>query len=87
MKKVISVVLSLAMVVGLFFYGPARSANAAANYAEVVDNFGRTINDYGIDLLDWQGYLANPHVKLTVKPLPMPFSRLPSLSMRKELRG
>ncbi|WP_217362266.1 CBM35 domain-containing protein [Cohnella herbarum] len=68
MRKVISFVLSLAVVVSLFCYGPIQRAKAAANYAEVVDNFGRTINDYGIDLLDWQGYLANPHVKLTVKP-------------------
>ncbi|MFC4305146.1 CBM35 domain-containing protein [Cohnella boryungensis] len=69
MKRVMSVVLCLAL--GLSFLiglGPVQPAKAAANYAEVVDNFGRTINDYGIDLLDWQGYLANPHVKLTVKP-------------------
>ncbi|MFC5469585.1 LamG-like jellyroll fold domain-containing protein [Cohnella suwonensis] len=68
MKKSITLLLSFAMLAALLFAGLEKPVKAAANYAEVVDNFGRTINDYGIDLLDWQGYLANPHVKLTVKP-------------------
>ncbi|MFB5760210.1 Ig domain-containing protein [Paenibacillus medicaginis] len=36
--------------------------------AQVIDIFKRTVNDYGIELVDWQGYLANPYVKLKVKP-------------------
>ncbi|MEQ4722260.1 Ig domain-containing protein [Nonomuraea sp. B19D2] len=40
----------------------------AATTATVVDMFGRTVNDYGVKLVDWQGYLANPYVELTVKP-------------------
>ncbi|WP_223167899.1 Ig domain-containing protein [Nonomuraea sp. SYSU D8015] len=42
----------------------------AAPTAQVVDMFGRTVNDYGVKLVDWQGYLANPYVELTVKPPP-----------------
>jgi hypothetical protein len=64
----VSFVLGFALIAVLLFMGPEKPVHAAANYAEVVDKFGRTINDYRIDLLDWQGYLANPHVKLTVKP-------------------
>ncbi len=30
------------------------------------DKFNRLLNDYGVNLLDWQGYLANPHVALTI---------------------
>ncbi|WP_206060867.1 Ig domain-containing protein [Nonomuraea basaltis] len=47
-----------------------QSAHAAAPTATVVDMFGRTVNDYGVKLVDWQGYLANPYVELTVKPPP-----------------
>src|SRR5918996_3996118 len=47
--------------------GVPQNAHAAAP-AQVVDMFGRTVNDYGVKLVDWQGYLANPYVELTVKP-------------------
>jgi hypothetical protein len=47
-----------------------QAAHAAAPVAQVVDMFGRIINDYGVKLVDWQGYLANPYVELTVKPPP-----------------
>jgi hypothetical protein len=30
--------------------------------------FGRVVNDHGVKLVDWQGYLANPYVELTVRP-------------------
>nr|WP_233566893.1 LamG-like jellyroll fold domain-containing protein [Cohnella endophytica] len=53
---------------GLLTFVPRNQADAATNIAEVVDIFGRTVNDNGIDLVDWQGYIANPYVKLTVKP-------------------
>jgi hypothetical protein len=39
--------------------------------------FGRTVNDYGVKLVDWQGYLANPYIELTVRPpqgVPYPVS-------------
>ncbi|MGM7719290.1 hypothetical protein [Metabacillus sp. Hm71] len=35
---------------------------------QIYDMFGRSINNYGVELVDWQGYIANPYVKLTVKP-------------------
>ncbi|MDP4503319.1 Ig domain-containing protein [Nonomuraea turcica] len=50
--------------------GVPQAAHAAAPTAQVVDMFGRTVNDYGVKLVDWQGYLANPYVELTVKPPP-----------------
>ncbi|MEV0195672.1 Ig domain-containing protein [Nonomuraea sp. NPDC050691] len=43
---------------------PAHALSAA----QVADMFGRVVNDYGVKLVDWQGYLVNPYVELTVKP-------------------
>ncbi|MEU7858252.1 Ig domain-containing protein [Nonomuraea sp. NPDC049141] len=43
---------------------PAHALSAA----QVVDMFGRTVNTYGVKLVDWEGYLANPYIQLTVKP-------------------
>ena len=34
---------------------------------ELLDNFGRPVTEFGINLLDWQGYLSNPYVRLTVR--------------------
>ena len=42
----------------------------AAPTAQVIDRFGRVVNDYGVKLVDWQGYLANPYIQLTVAPPP-----------------
>ncbi|GAA0971514.1 hypothetical protein GCM10009555_022640 [Acrocarpospora macrocephala] len=52
---------------------PAHSAPTA----QVIDLFGRNVNSYGVKLVDWQGYLANPYVELTVRPpadVPFPVS-------------
>ncbi|WP_214416785.1 Ig domain-containing protein [Sphaerisporangium fuscum] len=46
----------------------AAPAAHAAPAVQVVDMFGRTVNDYGVKLVDWQGYIANPYVELTVRP-------------------
>ncbi|MFI7148939.1 Ig domain-containing protein [Nonomuraea sp. NPDC050022] len=43
---------------------PAHALSAA----QVIDMFGRTVNTYGVKLVDWEGYLANPYIQLTVKP-------------------
>lgn len=43
-------------------------ASAASTDAQIYDIFNRNINNNGIDLVDWQGYIANPYIKLTVKP-------------------
>lgn len=40
----------------------------AVGTATVVDRFGRVVNEYGVKLVDWEGYLANPYVELTVRP-------------------
>ncbi|MEC0176663.1 putative Ig domain-containing protein [Paenibacillus favisporus] len=45
-----------------------NGTEAFSRDAEIVDIFGRTLNDYGIELVDWQGYIANPYVKLNVVP-------------------
>jgi putative Ig domain-containing protein len=50
---------------GAIALAPAASA---ATPVQVIDRFGRVVNDYGVKLVDWQGYLANPYVELTVKP-------------------
>jgi hypothetical protein len=56
--------LALVASATLVLAPPARAASAP----QVVDMFGRVINDYGVRLVDWQGYLANPYVELTVRP-------------------
>lgn len=48
----------------------ASAAGAAAPAAEppvVEDLFGRALNQCGITIVDWEGYLANPAVKLTLQ--------------------
>ena len=71
MKKCILALLALILIASIGFPGPGepKSAEAAApTEASVIDIFGREVNAYGIELVDWQGYIANPYVKLTVKP-------------------
>ncbi|GAB3422196.1 hypothetical protein GCM10027569_52900 [Flindersiella endophytica] len=36
--------------------------------ALVYDIFFRQVNAYGVQLVDWEGYLANPYIELTVRP-------------------
>ncbi|WP_344934298.1 Ig domain-containing protein [Sphaerisporangium flaviroseum] len=59
------VILSVVLVASALVAAPAAHA---APTVQVVDMFGRTVNDYGIKLVDWEGYLANPYVELTVRP-------------------
>ncbi|NUP67231.1 MAG: peptidase S8 [Nonomuraea sp.] len=59
----------LAVLLASMLTGVAQPVHAAPA-AQVVDMFGRIVNDYGVKLVDWQGYLANPYVELTVKPPP-----------------
>jgi hypothetical protein len=71
MKKSVCALMVCTMIMGLLpaWGAGAREAHgAAANELSVVDIFGRELNGYGIELVDWQGYIANPYVKLTVKP-------------------
>lgn len=37
---------------------------------EVQDTFGRTLNERGITLVDWEGQIANPALQLTLRPPP-----------------
>ncbi|MBT2290110.1 carbohydrate-binding protein [Paenibacillus albidus] len=71
MRRAASLLLCSTMVLGLTFVNGAAGSKvsaAAANELSVIDIFEREVNGYGIDLVDWQGYLANPYIKLTVKP-------------------
>ncbi|MBN6054238.1 putative Ig domain-containing protein, partial [Nonomuraea sp. RK-328] len=66
MRSAAALVLFLASILVPLGAGvlPAHALSAA----QVVDMFGRVVNDHGVKLVDWQGYLANPYVELTVKP-------------------
>ncbi|MFC5469583.1 LamG-like jellyroll fold domain-containing protein [Cohnella suwonensis] len=69
MRKILMVLLCVAVLGAIPFAGSPKAIEAAAaTDASVIDIFGREVNANGIDLVDWQGYLANPYVKLTVKP-------------------
>src|SRR5687767_7771476 len=54
----------LVLLATLLIATPAHAVGTAT----VVDRFGRVVNDYGVKLVDWEGYLANPYVELTVRP-------------------
>ncbi len=54
----------LALFAALLIATPAHAVGTAT----VVDRFGRVVNDYGVKLVDWEGYLANPYIELTVRP-------------------
>lgn len=71
MKKWISVWLSIALMLSVFAFPAAAETNTpqqSSDDAQIIDIFGRTLNDYGVELVDWQGYIANPYVKLKVVP-------------------
>jgi hypothetical protein len=44
------------------------AAVPAANVIEVTDIFGRVVNERGLTLVDWEGYMANPAIKFFIKP-------------------
>lgn len=86
MRKWISAVISI-MMLATCIPAPTfavSSSEQANGDARIVDIFGRELNDYGIELVDWQGYLANPYVKLNVKP---PADAAYPLSVRINARG
>lgn len=47
--------------------GLSPSPEAVGDGVTIHDRFGRCLNGYGINLVDWQGYLANPYVEFEVK--------------------
>jgi hypothetical protein len=63
MKRAITPAV-LVLLATLLIATPAHAVGAAT----VVDRFGRVVNDYGVKLVDWEGYLANPYIELTVRP-------------------
>ncbi|WP_433509253.1 Ig domain-containing protein [Nonomuraea sp. CA-143628] len=68
MRRKIGVVTVLAGLVGaLSVPTPGLAARQAAPALDVFDIFYRNVKDYGVKLVDWQGYLANPYIELTVR--------------------
>ncbi|MFE6074995.1 LamG-like jellyroll fold domain-containing protein [Paenibacillus sp. NPDC057886] len=71
MKKWLSMALSFALLFSLCAFPAAAepvNPEPTESEAKIIDIFGRTLNDYGVELVDWQGYIANPYVKLNVVP-------------------
>ena len=48
-------------------YSSAQPSTAISQALVVADRFGRAVNDAGITLVDWEGYIANPAMKYTIK--------------------
>lgn len=69
---VIILVLAVLSMVGLNFLTSSTSILAQtpgnSNYILVEDIFGRKLNDFGIVLVDWEGYLANPAIEIFITP-------------------
>lgn len=60
---------ALACILLIAVSRPMRSATAqSANEIMVEDVFGRTLNQRGIPLIDWDGQLANPKISFFVRP-------------------
>jgi hypothetical protein len=55
------------MSVGFILPGVSRAADPAGEI-EVQDVWGRSLNKVGVTLVDWEGQLANPAVRLTLRP-------------------
>ncbi|NUW44137.1 Ig domain-containing protein [Nonomuraea rhodomycinica] len=51
---------------------PGLAARQAAPDLDVFDIFYRDVTTYGVQLVDWQGYLANPYIELTVRAPKVP---------------
>src|SRR5689334_13197022 len=51
--------------------GPTPPADPdQPNGLRAVDIFGRTLDEHGLILLDWEGYIANPAIKVVIVPPP-----------------
>src|SRR5579863_3212046 len=59
-------VCALATLVGAS--APTSGAPATAGKLSVEDVFGRVLDDHGLVLVDWEGYLANPAIRFFVRP-------------------
>ena len=56
-----------AFALGLLFL-LGRPVSGQVDSFTIEDIFGRTLNSRGITLVDWEGYLANPAIKVLVRP-------------------
>ena len=54
-------------LIGLILLPLAVVHASSTNIVVVTDRFGREVNGTGITLVDWEGYIANPAMKYTVK--------------------
>ncbi|MFC4015930.1 Ig domain-containing protein [Nonomuraea purpurea] len=77
MRKIATVAALTALAGALSFPSPSLAARRDAPALEVYDIFFRKVNDYGVQLVDWQGYLANPYVELTVRAPKIPGVQYP----------
>ena len=75
----VSVVLSLAFVLTATLALPLASPAARAALATaspdgfleeivVLDRFGRRLNEHGLTLVDWEGQIANPAIRISIVP-------------------
>lgn len=46
---------------------PGAKKSLHSKSIQILDAFGRDINNKSIKLVDWEGYLANPSIELTIK--------------------
>ncbi|WP_431924312.1 Ig domain-containing protein [Nonomuraea jabiensis] len=77
MRK-IAIFSALAALAGaLSVPSPSLAARQPAPALDVFDIFYRKVNDYGVQLVDWQGYLANPYIELTVRAPKVPGIQYP----------
>jgi hypothetical protein len=65
-QLIAGVLLTVSFVASAYLL--AVPARGQASGAVVEDIFGRVVNQNGIVLVDWEGYMANPALKLFVKP-------------------
>lgn len=49
-------------------YWISTTVRAQSNELVVEDIFGRRLNEFGLVLVDWEGYMANPAIKFYVRP-------------------
>jgi hypothetical protein len=63
--------IALFLSVGAFSAAATRaSAPPSPPGLEITDDRGRQLTTHGIELTDWEGFIANPAVRITLKPPP-----------------
>jgi hypothetical protein len=69
MRVTVCALLAALAVLSSTIHKPVHAANNA-NLGELViqDIFGRRLNEFGLVLVDWEGYIANPAIKFMVVP-------------------